>query len=55
MNKLYYSKLPDNILVAYVAKGNADGEPGFWRPVLNALEKDMNANEEEGDGIAELV
>ena len=55
MNKLYYSILPDNMLVAYAAKGNADGEPGFLRPVLNALEKDMNANKGEGNGFAEQV
>ena len=55
MNKLYYAILSDNVLVAYAAKGNADGEPGYLKPVLQALNHDMNANEGEGDGFAELV
>ena len=55
MNKLFYKLLPDGWIVAYASKGSADGEPGFLQPVVKSLEKDLAAQEDEGEGLAELA
>jgi len=55
MNKLYYSILSDGVLLAYAAKSPADGEPGYLKPVIQALNRDLNPEEGKGDEFAELV